>query len=66
MIKTILDDDELFIQYQLDHYFQKYNNSITKFSYVDAINDYINQVKENKNNFLWIEVIKNDSIDIYF
>ena len=65
-METILNNDNLFIQYQLDHYFQKYNNSITKFSYVDAINDYINQAKENKNNFLWIEVIKFDSIDIYF
>jgi hypothetical protein len=65
-METILNNDNLFIQYQLDHYFQKYNNIITKFSYLDAINDYINHAKENKHNFLWIEVIKFDSIDIYF
>ena len=28
MMNQILEDDELFIQYQLEHYFQKYNNNI--------------------------------------
>ena len=66
MIQTILDNDELFIKYQLEHYFQKYNNISTKYCYVNAINEYINEVKKQPNNFFWIEVIKLDSVDIYF
>ena len=55
MIQTILDNDELFIKYQLEHYFQKYNNISTKYCYVNAINEYINEVKKQPNNFFWIE-----------
>jgi hypothetical protein len=66
MNETIINNDDLFIKYQLEHYFQKYNNITSNYSYIDVVNDYIKEVKKTKNNFFWIEVINVDSIDIYF
>jgi hypothetical protein len=66
----ILNDDNEFIKYQMKHYFNKYMDVTNKFSYVDAVNDYIfyvNIKNKTNNNFFWLEVINsNRTIDIYF
>lgn len=67
MSSNILNDDAEFIKYQLNHYFKNYNNTSNNFSYIDAVNDYISHANIAKNfNFIWIEVIYNNSINIYF
>jgi hypothetical protein len=67
---NILENDDAFLKYQLDHYFKNYINIEKKFSYIDAVNDYISYVSiKNKvcPNFFWLEVIHSDGkIDIYF
>jgi hypothetical protein len=69
MSTNILNDDNEFIEYQMQHYFRKYIN-IQNFSYVDAVNDYISYINiKNTTNckFCWLEVINYDGeINIYF
>jgi len=62
----ILDDDNQFIQYQLNHYFKNYNNNLKIYNYVDVVNDYINNLQNNNYFTCWIEIIHRDSIDIFF
>lgn len=69
MNTNILNDNDEFIKYQMQHYFRKYIDIKTKFSYVDAVNDYMCYAKNNNNNykFCWLEVINYDGeINIYF
>jgi hypothetical protein len=67
---NILNDNDEFIKYQMQHYFRKYIDIKTKFSYVDGVNDYmcyVNNKNKRNSNFLWLEVLNyGGKIDIYF